>query len=353
MPGYISRIWNESDASVRGRLIGLYALLLGANILVWIWAFLALRGNAVLFGSAFLAYTFGLRHAVDADHIAAIDNSTRKLMQLGQRPVSVGFYFSLGHSLVVVLLSIAVGFAASQVSGRFDNLKAFGDIFGTIASASFLLLLAIFNMMVLVSVYRIFQAVRRGEPFVEDDFDVLLNSRGFLARLFRPLFRIVTKSWHMFPIGFLFGLGFDTATEVALFGISATQAANGLSFSTLLVFPALFTAGMSLIDSTDGVLMLGAYGWAFMKPFRKLYYNITITAVSVVVAVMIGGIETLGLIGDTYKLEGPFWDAIGSLNDNFGMLGYAIIGVFALSWLISVLIYRAKGYDKLDVRARA
>jgi len=159
----------------------------------------------------------------------------------------------------------------------------------------------------------------------------------------------VTRSWHLFPIGFLFGLGFDTATEVALFGISATQAANGASFGALLVFPALFTAGMSLIDTTDGVLMLGAYGWAFMRPIRKLYYNITITAVSVIVAVLIGAIETLGLIGDTLKLEGAFWDVIGSLNDNFGVLGYLIIGVFAGSWLVSVLIYRAMGYDDLDV----
>jgi nickel/cobalt transporter (NiCoT) family protein len=353
MPGFVSRIWNESDASVRGRLIALYAFLIAANIVVWIWAFAALRDNAVLFGTAFLAYTFGLRHAVDADHIAAIDNTTRKLMQQGQRPVGVGFFFSLGHSLVVILLSIAVGFAASQVSGRFDDLKAFGDVFGTLASALFLFLLAAFNIVVLISVWRTFQAVKRGERFAENDFDMLLNSRGFLARVFRPLFRIVSKSWHMFPIGFLFGLGFDTATEVALFGIAATQALKGASLGALLVFPALFTAGMTLIDSTDGVLMLGAYGWAFVKPIRKLYYNITITAVSVVVAVLIGGIETLGLIGDTFKLEGPFWDAIGSLNDNFGLLGYIIIGVFALSWLISVLIYRGKGYDKLDVQARA
>jgi high-affinity nickel-transport protein len=353
MPGFVSRMWNESGASVRGRLIALYAFLIAGNIVVWIWALAALHDNAVLFGSAFLAYSFGLRHAVDADHIAAIDNTTRKLMQQGHRPVGVGFFFSLGHSLVVVLLSIAVGFAASQVSERFDDLKAFGDIFGTLASALFLFLLAAFNIIVLISVWRTFQAVKRGERFSEDDFDMLLNSRGFLARLFRPLFRIVSKSWHMFPIGFLFGLGFDTATEVALFGIAATQALKGASLGALLVFPALFTAGMTLVDSTDGVLMLGAYGWAFMKPIRKLYYNITITAVSVVVAVLIGGIETLGLIGDTFKLEGPFWDAIGSLNDNFGVLGYIIIGVFALSWLISVLIYRGKGYDKLDVQARA
>ena len=164
--------------------------------------------------------------------------------------------------------------------------------------------MAVFNIIVLISVYRTFQAVKRGKPFVEEDFDMLLNSRGFLARLFRPLFRLVTKSWHMFPIGFLFGLGFDTATEVALFGISAAQAAMALRSATLLVFPALFTAGMTLIDTTDGVLMLGAYGWAFMKPIRKLYYNMTITAVSVVVALVVGGIETLGLIGDQFDLDG-------------------------------------------------
>src|SRR5271165_179617 len=352
MQDVVSTLWNESDSSLRVRLAALYALLIGANALVWIWAFVALRDNAVLFGSAFLAYTFGLRHAVDADHIAAIDNSTRKLMQLGQRPVGVGLYFSLGHSLVVVLLSVAVGFAVSQVSGRFEDLKSIGGIVSTSASALFLFLLAAFNILVLIAVWRTFQAVKRGEPFAEDDFDLLLNSRGFLARMFRPMFRIVTRSWHLFPIGFLFGLGFDTATEVALFGMSATQAANGVSFGMLLVFPALFTAGMTLIDATDGVLMLGAYGWAFMKPIRKLYYNMTITAVSVIVAVLIGGIETLGLIADTFKLEGPFWDTIGSLNDNFGVLGYLIIGVFAGSWLASALIYRAMGYDKLEAEAR-
>ncbi len=353
MPGFVSRIWKESDSRLRSRLIGLYALLIGANVVVWIWAFVALRGNAVLFGSAFLAYTFGLRHAVDADHIAAIDNSTRKLMQQGQRPVGVGLYFSLGHSAVVVLLSVAVGFASAELSSHFEDLKAIGGTVGASASAAFLFLLAIFNLLVLVSVWRTFLSVRRGEPFSEDDFDILLNSRGLLARLFRPLFGIVSRSWHLFPIGFLFGLGFDTATEVALFGISATQAANGASFGTLLVFPALFTAGMTLIDTTDGVLMLGAYGWAFMKPIRKLYYNITITAVSVIVALLIGGVETLGLIGDAFKLAGPFWDAIGSLNDNFGVLGYLIIGVFAGSWLVSALIYRAMGYDDLDVKAQS
>jgi len=216
---WFARNWHASDVGLRRRLLGVCALLIGANVLAWLWAFLALRDNPVLLGSAFLAYTFGLRHAVDADHIAAIDNATRKLMRQGGRPVGVGLYFSLGHSLVVVLLSVAVGFATSRISDRFDDLKAFGDVAGTLASAGFLFLLALFNLIVLGSVYRAFRAVRRGEPFAEDDFDILLNSRGLLARLFRPLFGVVSRSWHLFPIGFLFGLGFDTATEVALFGI--------------------------------------------------------------------------------------------------------------------------------------
>jgi len=336
---------------VGARIATLYLFLVAANAGAWAWALIAFRHYPLLLGTALLAYGLGLRHAIDADHIAAIDNVTRKLMQEGKRPVGVGFFFSLGHSAVVALLSIAVGFAASVVSGRFDDLKAFGSVFGTSASALFLFLLAAFNIVVLISVWRTFQAVRRGEPFSDNDFDVLLNSRGLLARLFRPLFRLVSKSWHLFPIGFLFGLGFDTATEVALFGISATQAAKGASFGMLLVFPALFTAGMTLIDTTDGVLMLGAYGWAFLKPIRKLYYNLTITAVSVVVAVLIAGVETLGLIGGALELQGPFWSAIDSLNDNFGTLGYLIIAIFAASWLISALIYRSMGYDRLDVRA--
>ena len=352
MLGFLSRLWNETESGFRGRLTGLCVLLIGANVFVWLWAFVALRDSAVLFGSAFLAYTFGLRHAVDADHIAAIDNSTRKLMQLGQKPVGVGLYFALGHSLVVVLLAIAVGVATSQISTRFDTLKAVGGMVGTSVSAAFLFLLALFNLIVLISVYRTFQAVKRGEPFSEDDFDLLLNSRGFLARVFRPLFQIVGKSWHLFPIGFLFGLGFDTATEVALFGLAAIHAANGAPIGTLLVFPALFTAGMTLIDTTDGVLMLGVYGWAFMKPIRKLYYNLTITAVSVIVALLIGGVETLGLIGDVFKLRGPFWDAVGALNGNFGVLGCLIIGLLGAGWLISALIYRAMGYDALEFEAR-
>ena len=343
---------NEGGADLRRRLIAIYAVLIGGNVLVWLWALAALGDRPVLVGTALLAYTFGLRHAVDADHIAAIDNVTRKLMQQGQRPVGVGFFFSLGHSAVVVLLSVGVAFVASALTSHFDSLKSLGAIIGTSASALFLFAIALVNILVLVSVYRIFRAVKRGEPFTESDFDILLNSRGFLSRIFRPLFRLVTKSWHMFAIGFLFGLGFDTATEVALFGISSAQAANSMSFSSIMVFPALFTAGMSLVDTSDGVLMLGAYGWAFMKPIRKLYYNMTITAVSVVVAIVIGALETLNLVGDQLGLTdgGGFWGAIGAINDNFGAVGYVIIGIFVLSWVGSVVFYKLKRYDDLDVQ---
>jgi high-affinity nickel-transport protein len=350
-PGIVSRILNEGGADLRRRLMAIYAVLIGGNILVWLWALAVLGDRPVLLGTGLLAYTFGLRHAVDADHIAAIDNVTRKLMQQGERPVGVGLFFSLGHSAIVVLLSVGVAFAASAFTSRFESMKAVGGIVGTSASALFLFAIAIINILVLISICRAFQAAKRGEPFVEDDFDILLNSRGFLSRIFRPLFRLVTKSWHMLAIGFLFGLGFDTATEVALFGISSTQAANGVSSSAIMVFPALFTAGMSLVDTTDGVLMLGAYGWAFMKPVRKLYYNMTITAVSVVVAVLIGGLEALNLIGDQLGLTegGGFWGAIGAINDNFGVLGYLIIGIFVLCWVGSVAFYKFKRYDELEV----
>jgi nickel/cobalt transporter (NiCoT) family protein len=353
MPGIVSTVLNEGGPDLRRRLIAIYSVLIGGNILIWLWALVVLDDRPLLLGTSLLAYTFGLRHAVDADHIAAIDNVTRKLMQQGQRPVGVGFFFSFGHSAIVVLMSIGVAFAASALTSRFDSMKAVGGVIGTLASASFLFAIAAINILVLISVYRTFQAVKRGEPFAEDDFDILLNKRGFLSRIFRPLFKLVTKSWHMFAIGFLFGLGFDTATEVALFGISSAQAANGMSFATIMVFPLLFTAGMTLIDTTDGVLMLGAYGWAFMKPIRKLYYNMTITAVSVIVAVVIGGLETLNLIGDQLGLTdgGGFWGAIGAINDNFGVLGYVIIGIFVLSWLVSFLIYRARGYDEIEVEA--
>lgn len=334
---------------LRGKVVGIYALLIGANLLAWSAALLAFRNYPVLLGTAFLAYTFGLRHAVDADHIAAIDNVTRKLMQDGQRPVAVGLFFSLGHSTVVVLASAAIAATTAAMQGRFESFREVGGVIGTSVSALFLFIVAAANLLVLRSVYRTFQRVRRGGELFEEDLDHLLAQRGLLGRVFRPVYRFVAKSWHMYPLGFLFGLGFDTATEIGLLGISAAEASRGLPIWSIMVFPALFTAGMSLVDTTDGVLMLGAYGWAFAKPIRKLYYNLTITFVSVLVALIVGGIEALGLLADKLSLEGPFWSFIGGLNEHFGTLGYLIIAVFVASWLVSVLVYRIKRYDRIEV----
>jgi len=347
-PSMIFKLFNDRNAQVASKVVGIYVVLMLANALAWIWALIAFHDYPVLVGTAFLAYTFGLRHAVDADHIAAIDNVTRKLMQEGKRPVAVGFFFSLGHSTVVALASAAIALAAAGLQGRFESYRAVGGMIGTLVSVLFLFLVAAANFIVLCSVYRTFRSVRRGGAYVEEDLDHLLSQRGFLGRLFRPMFRLVSRSWHMYPLGFLFGLGFDTATEIAVLGLAAAQASQGLPIWSIMVFPALFTAGMSLIDTTDGVLMLGAYGWAFNKPIRKLYYNLTITFVSVLVAVLIGGIEALGLIGDRLNLEGPFWAFVGTLNENFGSLGYLIIAIFIASWLISIAIYRLSGFDRLE-----
>ena len=341
----------QGAEELRRPVIGIYLLLVTVNLAAWAWALLLFRNEPVLLGTALLAYGFGLRHAVDADHIAAIDNVTRKVMQAGQRPVTVGFFFALGHSTVVILTTAVVGATATALAGSFVQLKAIGAVLGTSVSALFLFAIAAVNLVILRAIWRTFRHVRNGGHYVEQDLDILLSSRGLLARLFRPLFRLVSRSWHMFPLGFLFGLGFDTATEVALLGISASQAAHGVSLWSIMVFPALFAAGMSLVDTTDGILMLGAYDWAFVKPIRKLYYNLTITSMSVVVAVLVGGLETLGLLVDEFELTGPPWDWVGALNDNLGALGFAIIALFVAAWIGSVLVYRYKGLDDVDVRS--
>ncbi len=349
MPMILSRI----PAELRNRLFGMYGFLMAGNVLVWVWAIAMFHDQPLLMGSALLAYSFGLRHAFDADHIAAIDNVTRKMMQDGKRPVGIGLFFSLGHSTVVVLLTLAIALGAALAETQFDALKEIGGVVGTSISAVFLFLIAGANAIILVGVWKSFNRVKNGGTYDEADLDILLANRGLLARVFRGLFRHISKSWHMYPLGFLFGLGFDTATEVGLIGLSTTQAANGMSAWSVLVFPALFAAGMTLIDTTDSVMMLGAYGWAFVKPIRKLYYNLTITLVSVLVAVVVGGIEAAGLLVDQLDLHGGIWDFISMTNDHFGTLGYAIVGLFALSWLVSTIIYRVKRYDEIDVQARA
>jgi len=336
-------------ATLKSRIVAMYALLIGVNIGAWLWALIAFRHHPVLLGMAFLAYSFGLRHAVDADHIAAIDNVTRKLMQQGKRPVAVGFFFSLGHSTIVFGLSLVIALTSVAIKSRFESFQAIGGIIGTSVSAFFLLTLGIANLLILISIYRTFQHVKRGGQYVDEDLNLTLARRGFFGRIFRNLFRLVEHSWQMYPVGFLFGLGFDTATEVGLLGISATEATKGLPVWSILIFPTLFTAGMALVDTTDSILMLFAYGWAFVKPVRKLYYNMTITFVSVLVAVLVGGIEVLGLIGNHFKIRGAIWDMISSLTNNFGAIGFAIIGVFILSWIVSLIIYRLKRYDEIEV----
>ncbi|HXA70585.1 MAG TPA: HoxN/HupN/NixA family nickel/cobalt transporter [Stellaceae bacterium] len=345
---FLAAAFDEGAGALRARVAGILGLLLTANALAWLWALLAFRSYPLLLGTAVLAYGFGLRHAVDADHIAAIDNVTRKLMQEGKRPIAVGFFFSLGHSTVVVVAVAAIALAAVLLQSRFDWLKEVGGLIGTSVSAFFLFAIAIANIFILAAVYRSFRKLRRGERLVEGDLDVFLAKRGLLGRLFRPVFRLVRKSWHMYPLGLLFGLGFDTATEIGLLGISAAEASKGLPLWSIMVFPALFAAGMSLVDTADSVLMVGAYGWAFVKPIRKLYYNMTITFVSVLVALVVGAIEVLGLAADRLSLEGSFWSAVGSLNDNFGSLGYVIIGIFAATWLVSTAIYRLRKYDETE-----
>jgi len=347
--GHIRGMFSDDGTDIRRRLLALYALLAAANVSAWVWAFTAFRHYPLLLGTALLAYGLGLRHAIDADHIAAIDNVTRKLMQEGKRPIGVGFFFSLGHSTVVVLASVAIAATALALNTRFQALHQVGGVIGTMVSAGFLVTIAVMNLFILASVYRTFHRVRLEGRYVPEDLDALLSGGGLLARIFRPMFAMIRRSWHMYPLGLLFGLGFDTATEIGLLGISAAEAARGMSLWSILVFPALFTAGMSLVDTTDSVLMLGAYGWAFTTPIRKLYYNMTITFVSVVVALLVGGIETLGLVGGKLHLGGPFWEGVATLNDNFGSIGYLIIGVFVLSWIGSLTFYRFKGYDALEV----
>jgi high-affinity nickel-transport protein len=347
----LSQIFDDTAERTRSKVIGIYALLIAGNVSAWLWALIEFHNRPLLLGTAFLAYSFGLRHAFDADHIAAIDNVTRKLMQTGRRPIAVGFFFSLGHSTIVVALTVAIAITASALQGHFDVLKNIGGLIGTSASALFLFAIAAVNIVVLMQVYRAFQTVRRSGRLVEAEIENILAQHGFLAHIFRPAFRLIECSWHMYPLGVLFGLGFDTATEVGVLGISAAQAAQGLSIWSILVFPALFTAGMSLMDTSDSTLMVGTYGWAFVMPLRKLYYNMTITVASVIAALIVGGIEALGLIGHKLGLGGSFWDFVAVLNDNFGLFGYGVVAFFIASWPISFAIYKAKGFDRIEVSA--
>ena len=316
----------------------LFGGLVLANLAAWAWAFALFANRPVILGTALLAWVFGLRHAIDADHIAAIDNVVRKLMHAGETPRTVGLYFSLGHSTVVVVATAVLAVAAVGLKDA-GPLRAMGSLVGTSVSAAFLLLVAATNLVILAGLWQTFRAVRtRGAGELADLAH--FEGRGLFARLLGPMFRMISQPWHMYPLGLLFGLGFDTATEIGLLSLSATEAARGLSAGNVLVFPALFTAAMALVDTADSALMVSAYRWAFVDPLRKLWYNLTITAASVLVAVFIGGVEAVGLIGQHLGLAGGLWHVVAGLNDSLANFGFVIIGLFALAWGASVAIYR-------------
>ena len=344
----LTQVFQQSAPEVRRRVIGIYAFLIGYNIVAWLLALIIFGANARLILLALTAYTFGLRHAFDADHISAIDNVTRKLLQEKKRPIGVGFFFSLGHSTIVVALTVFIAITAVAVS-NFSNLQAIGGLIGTTVSAVFLLLIAAINIVILIDVYKTFREVKSGGDYNDLALDESLNKRGLMGRFFRPLLKATDQSWKMYPIGLLFGLGFDTATEVGLLGIAAATAGKSIPIAAILIFPALFTAGMTLMDTTDSILMLGAYGWAFVKPIRKLFYNLNITLISVIVALVVGGIEALSILITQLNLSGPPWDQINILGNNFGLLGVIIVGLFLLSWLVSTIIYKVKRYDDIEV----
>lgn len=332
----------------RRRATSTLAGLIAVNILVWAWALIAFHTQPLMLGVALMAWGFGLRHAVDADHIAAIDNVTRKLMQDGQRPVTVGLFFAIGHSGLVILVTLAIAVLAIALQGQFESWRAVGGTISTSVSALFLFLIAAINIGILRNLWQAFRRMRQGGLCRTEDLDTLLDGRGVTARLFRPLFRLVRSPIWMLPLGFLFGLGFDTATEVSLLAMSASQASHGLPIWDVMILPILFAAGMSLVDTSDGLLMVGAYEWAFIRPFRKLYYNLTITLVSVIVALLIAGIETLAFIGNRLGANGALWRLFEGLGEHFNTLGFVIIGVFITAWVVSYMIYRIKGFDELD-----
>ncbi len=305
-------------------------------------------GSLFGWGTAALAYTLGMRHAFDADHISAIDNTTRKLMSEGKRPLAVGFFFSLGHSSVVASLAILLNFGikalGAQLKDKNSSLHHYTGLIGTTISGTFLMLIAILNLIILISIIRVFIDMRKG-MYNEEELEKHLNSRGLLMRFFGPIARRIDASWKMYPLGILFGLGFDTATEIGLLVLAGSSVIAGLPWWAILSLPLFFAAGMSLLDTIDGSFMNFAYGWAFSKPVRKVYYNIVITGLSVSVALFVGGLEILQVITEQLNLTGGFWDYAASFNLNSA--GYIIVGLFAVVWIVALALWR---YGRIEER---
>ncbi len=313
----------------------------------------------IFIGLGILAYTLGLRHGVDADHICAIDNTTRKLLQQEKKPYTVGTWFSLGHSTIVLAMLVALVLAARWIIANVPAFEADGNIIGTFVSGGFLYIIAFINLLIFFEVYAIFRQLRAGS-LDQQKLEETLNSRGFMNRYFGFLFKFVNEPWQIYPVGVLFGLGFDTATEVTLIAITVTVGTLATSFPLwmVLLLPFLFTCGMVLTDTTDGISMRWAYGWAFLKPIRKVYYNLTMTVISVLVAFVIGTIEILGVVASEFNLSGGpfgFWDSMNWLNgaegpygiEIWGWVGIGIVCLFIGCWIIAMAVYRWKRYEEV------
>jgi len=329
----------------------IFFLLIGGTLLMWgatSGHYKLSDGTLFGWGTGFLALTLGMRHAFDADHISAIDNTTRKLMAEGKRPMGVGFFFSLGHSSVVTALAILLNFGIKslgvQVKDDNSSLHHYTSLIGTSVSGTFLMLIATLNLVVLVSVVKVFKSMRDG-LYNEEELEKHLNSRGFMMRFFGPIARRIDASWKMYPLGILFGLGFDTATEVALLVLAGSSVVAGLPWWAILSLPMLFAGGMSLLDTIDGSFMNFAYGWAFSRPVRKVYYNIVITGLSVIVAIFIGGLEVAQVFAGQLNLSGGFWNYANNFNIN--KAGFIIVGMFVAVWAFALLLWR---YGKIEQR---
>jgi high-affinity nickel-transport protein len=323
----------------RSQLIAFAAVIVVLHVVGWGLAwFVVAPAYPFMWGLAGLAYTFGLRHAFDADHIAAIDNTTRKLMDGDVRPFGVGFFFSLGHSTVVFVLTVAIALATRTVTAELPQLRAAGSYLGTAVSGLFLYVIGLVNLVVLIDLFRVFRGLRHGE-YDAVALDARLLQRGWMNRWFGGLFRIVTRPWHMYLVGLLFGLGFDTATEVGLLTTAGVAASRSLPLSAVLVLPMVFAAGMSLMDSADGIMMCGAYGWAFSNPLRKIFYNLTVTGLSVVVALFIGTIELVSIVTDRLlDVHSGVWGVLQRIDSQ--TMGFAVAGLFACCWAVSVVVWR-------------
>jgi high-affinity nickel-transport protein len=329
------------------RLGGFGGAILLLHIIGWgLFAFYAPRYPAMA-GLGAIAYTFGLRHAFDADHIAAIDNVTRKFLQQGKRALGTGFFFSLGHSTVVFGMCVALALGTRAVSTRINTLHQYGGIIGAGVSGFFLWMIGILNLIVLIDILRIYRDMKRG-AFDQAQLEETLMNRGFMGRFFKRFFNMMNESWHMYPLGFLFGLGFDTASEIILLGITAGVAvnANAPPFLAILALPILFAAGMSLMDTADGAFMMQAYGWAFSNPLRKVFYNITVTSLSVAIALLIGTVELVAVLVNQLHLHGPFFAFFTHLSKDFQVLGYIIVGMFVVAWAGSVIIWKTRHIEE-------